>query len=288
MRRIRTAGGRAFARYRIKNARRFNQESARSGRHIQLTTRLTHRWRPVLAKSPSYTVCATSVGLDRRIREQLDKEADGYGIEVVRCADPACDLPRAEHPVVYQHADRAAARGAEFRARRSEAQEIRSTPTEATSSSPKPIDAREQVARRRRRTQPAFAEAYGKDRFLRVYRSNGGYENGLKSNDTAFLLRRRLRLLQVSATRRASRLWRLRCRRRFGPRRSRKARTAHTLGRAQARLYVLGFMASQTPERGRGFASRCQSKKNIKREVQSDEVHSVRRLPHRFGHSVCA
>lgn len=129
-----------------------------------------------------------------RIREQLDKEADGYGIEVVDVRIRRADLPEQNSQAVYDRMKTERQReAAEFRAQGDQkAQEIRSkADREATVIVAEANSAADQTrgagdAERNR----LFAEAYGKDKdFFAFYRSMTAYENGLKSSDTRFLLR---------------------------------------------------------------------------------------------------
>ena len=129
-----------------------------------------------------------------RIRDQLDKEADGYGIQVVDVRIRRADLPEQNSQAVYQRMQTERQReAAEFRAQGGQkAQEIRSNADrEATVIVAEANSTAEQVrgagdGERNR----LFAEAYGKDPdFFAFYRSMSAYETGLKSNDTRFLLR---------------------------------------------------------------------------------------------------
>ncbi|MET0705664.1 MAG: protease modulator HflC, partial [Tardiphaga sp.] len=133
-------------------------------------------------------------GLMNRIRDQLDKEADGYGISVVDVRIRRADLPEQNSQAVYQRMQTERQReAAEFRAQGGQkAQEIRSrADREATVIIADANSTAEQVrgtgdGERNR----LFADAYGKDaEFFAFYRSMSAYENGLKSNDTRFLLR---------------------------------------------------------------------------------------------------
>ena len=186
----------AFARYRIKNALRFYQSvGSIPAANIQLTTLLNASLRRVLGEVSFITVVRDQrEALMARIREQLDKEADGYGIEVVDVRIRRADLPEQNSQAVYQRMQTERQReAAEFRAQGGQkAQEIRSNADrEATVIVAEANSTAEQVrgagdGDRNR----LFAEAYGKDPdFFAFYRSMAAYENGLKSNDTRFLLR---------------------------------------------------------------------------------------------------
>jgi modulator of FtsH protease HflC len=133
-------------------------------------------------------------GLMTRIREQLDREADQYGIQVVDVRIRRADLPEANSQAVYQRMQTERQReAAEFRAQGGQkSQEIRSkADREATVIIAEANSTAEQTrgvgdAERNR----LFAEAYGRDaEFFAFYRSMSAYETGLRSNDTRFLLR---------------------------------------------------------------------------------------------------
>jgi membrane protease subunit HflC len=186
----------AFARYRIKNALRFYQSiGSVYAANIQLTTLLNASLRRVLGEVTFITVVRDQrETLMARIREQLDKEADGYGIQVVDVRIRRADLPEQNSQAVYQRMQTERQReAAEFRAQGGQkAQEIRSNADrEATVIVAEANSTADQVrgagdGERNR----LFAEAYGKDPdFFAFYRSMSAYENGLKSNDTRFLLR---------------------------------------------------------------------------------------------------
>jgi membrane protease subunit HflC len=186
----------AFARYRIKNALRFYQSvGSIQAANIQLTTLLNASLRRVLGEVTFITVVRDQrEALMARIREQLDKEADGYGIQVVDVRIRRADLPEQNSQAVYQRMQTERQReAAEFRAQGGQkAQEIRSkADREATVIIAEANSTAEQTrgagdAERNR----LFAEAYGKDPdFFAFYRSMTAYETGLKSSDTRFLLR---------------------------------------------------------------------------------------------------
>jgi membrane protease subunit HflC len=186
----------AFARYRIKNALRFYQSiGSIQAANVQLTTLLNASLRRVLGEVTFITVVRDErEALMARIRDQLDKEADGYGIQVVDVRIRRADLPEQNSQAVYKRMQTEREReAAEFRAQgRQKAQEIRSkADREATVIIADANSTSEQTrgagdAERNR----LFAEAYGKDPdFFAFYRSMTAYENGLKAGDTRFLLR---------------------------------------------------------------------------------------------------
>jgi len=186
----------AFARYRIKNALRFYQSvGSIQAANIQLTTLLNASLRRVLGEVTFIQVVRDErEALMGRIREQLDKEADGYGIQVVDVRIRRADLPEQNSQAVYDRMKTERQReAAEFRAQGAQkAQEIRSNAErEATvivaEANSKAEQTRGEGDAERNRL---FAEAYGKDAdFFAFYRSMSAYETGLKSGDTRFLLK---------------------------------------------------------------------------------------------------
>src|ERR1700760_1249188 len=186
----------AFAPYRIKAALRFyTSVGSIQAANLQLTTLLNASLRRVLGEVNFITVVRDErEALMGRIRDQLDHEADGYGIQVVDVRIRRADLPEQNSQAVYQRMQTERQReAAEFRAQGGQkAQEIRSNADrEATVIIAEANSKAEQIrgegdGERNR----LFAEAYGKDPdFFAFYRSMTAYENGLKSNDTRFLLR---------------------------------------------------------------------------------------------------
>ena len=186
----------AFARYRIKDALRFYQSvGSIQAANLQLTTLLNAALRRVLGEVTFITVVRDErEGLMAKIRAQLDREAEGYGIQVVDVRIRRADLPEANSQAVYQRMQTERQReAAEFRAQGGQkAQEIRSkADREATVIVADANSTAEQVrgtgdAERNR----LFAEAYGRDPdFFAFYRSMSAYEQGLRANDTRFLLR---------------------------------------------------------------------------------------------------
>jgi len=186
----------AFARYRIKDPLRFYQSvGSIQAANLQLTTLLNAALRRVLGEVAFITVVRDErEGLMGKIRSQLDREAEGYGIQVVDVRIRRADLPDANSQAVYKRMQTEREReAAEFRAQGGQkAQEIRSkADREATVIIADANSTAEQVrgsgdAERNR----LFAEAYSKDPdFFAFYRSMSAYEQGLRANDTRFLLR---------------------------------------------------------------------------------------------------
>jgi membrane protease subunit HflC len=186
----------AFARYRIKDALRFYQSvGSIQAANLQLTTLLNAALRRVLGEATLIQIVRDErEPLMGKIRDQLDHEADGYGIQVVDVRIRRADLPEANSQAVYQRMQTERQRqAAEFRAQGGQkAQEIRShADREATvivaEANSKGEQTRGEGDAERNRL---FAEAYGKDPdFFAFYRSMSAYEHGLKSSDTRFLLK---------------------------------------------------------------------------------------------------
>src|SRR5438270_9828337 len=186
----------AFARYRIKNALRFYQSvGSIQAANIQLTTLLNASLRRVLGEVTFIQVVRDErEALMARIREQLDKEADGYGIQVVDVRIRRADLPEQNSQAVYQRMQTERQReAAEFRANGSQkSQEIRAkadrdvTVLVAETQAKADTIRGEGEAERNR----IFAEAFGKDPdFFGFYRSMQAYETGLRHNDTRMVLK---------------------------------------------------------------------------------------------------
>ncbi|HWW47818.1 MAG TPA: protease modulator HflC [Xanthobacteraceae bacterium] len=186
----------AFARYRIKDPLRFYQSvGSIQAANVQLTTLLNAALRRVLGEATFIQVVRDERdALMGRIRTQLDREAQGYGISVIDVRIRRADLPEQNSQAVYQRMQTERQReAAEFRAQGGQkAQEIRSrADREATVIVADANSQAEQIrgegdGERNR----LFAEAYGKDPdFFNFYRSMTAYENGLKANDTRFLLK---------------------------------------------------------------------------------------------------
>ncbi|MGY3235167.1 membrane protease subunit HflC [Bradyrhizobium sp. USDA 4472] len=186
----------AFARYRIKDALRFYQSvGSIQAANLQLTSLLNAALRRVLGEVSFITVVRDErEKLMGRIREQLDREAGGYGIEVVDVRIRRADLPEQNSQAVYDRMKSERQReAAEFRAQGGQkAQEIRSKADRDVTVII--ADANSQAEQTRgvgdAERNRLFAEAYGKDAdFFAFYRSMTAYESGLKSSDTRYLLR---------------------------------------------------------------------------------------------------
>jgi membrane protease subunit HflC len=186
----------AFARYRIRNPLLFYQTvSTVEGANSRLSTLLNAALRRVLGEATlTHVVRDERASLMARVRDQLNREAQSFGIEVVDVRIRRADLPEQNSQAVYQRMQTERQReAAEFRAQGSQkSQEIRAradrdvTVLVAEAQSRAEQTRGEGDAERNR----IFAEAYGKDPdFFAFYRSMQAYEAGLKANDTRLVLR---------------------------------------------------------------------------------------------------
>jgi membrane protease subunit HflC len=186
----------AFARYKITDPLRFYQSVGTvEGANSRLATMLNSSLRRVLGEASFETLVRDERSqLMGRIRAQLDREAEAFGINVIDVRIRRVDLPEQNSQAVYQRMQTERQReAAEFRAQGSQrAQEIRARAdrdvtiliAEANQTSEKMRG--EGDAERNR----IFAEAFNQDRdFFAFYRSMQAYEHGLRSNDTRMLLK---------------------------------------------------------------------------------------------------
>ena len=186
----------AFARYRIKDALRFYQTlGSIQGANSQLAILLNSALRRVLGEATFiHVVRDQRAELMNRIRELVDREANGYGIEVVDVRIRRADLPEQNSQAVYQRMQTERQReAAEFRAQGAQrGQEIRSRAdrevtvliAEATSQSEQLRGEGDAI-----RNQ-IFADAFNKDAdFFTFYRSMQAYEASMKSSDTRLVLK---------------------------------------------------------------------------------------------------
>jgi membrane protease subunit HflC len=186
----------AFARYRIRDPLRFYQVIGTPERATsQLSTLLNSALRRVLGESTlTHVVRDDRSQLMARVREQLDREAQQFGISVVDVRIRRADLPEQNSQAVYQRMQTERQReAAEFRAQGSQrAQEIRArADRDVTVLVADATNKGEQLrgdgdAERTR----IFAEAFSRDAdFFAFYRSMQAYEAGLRQNDTRLLLK---------------------------------------------------------------------------------------------------
>jgi membrane protease subunit HflC len=186
----------AFARYRIIDALRFYQTVTNiEGANSRLSSLLSAALRRVLGEATLiHVVRDDRAALMARVRDQLDREARAFGIEVVDVRIRRADLPEQNSQAVYQRMQTERQQQAALnRGQGSQkSQEIRARADRDVTVIVAEAQSRaEQIrgdgdAERNR----IFAEAYGKDPdFFAFYRSMQAYEAGLRANDTRLVLR---------------------------------------------------------------------------------------------------
>jgi len=186
----------AFARYRINEPLKFYQTVGTvEGANSRLSTLLNSALRRVLGEATlTQVVRDQREQLMGRVREQLENEAQAFGISVVDVRIRRADLPEQNSQAVYQRM---------ITERQREAQEIRSQGTQRAQEIRAKADrdvtvllAEAQSKGEQIRGQGdaernrIFAEAYGRDPdFFSFYRSMQAYEAGLRAGDTRMLLK---------------------------------------------------------------------------------------------------
>jgi membrane protease subunit HflC len=186
----------AFARYRVRDALRFYQTVGTvEGANSRLSPFLNSALRAVLGEATlTQVVRDQREQLMAKVRDQLDREAQQFGITVVDVRIRRADLPEQNSQAVFKRMQTEREREAqEFRSQGTQrAQEIRARAdrdvtvlvAEATSKS-------EQLrgdgdAERNR----IFADAYGKDPdFFAFYRTMQAYKTSLKQGDTRLVIK---------------------------------------------------------------------------------------------------
>jgi len=186
----------AFARYRVKDVLKFYQTVGTvEGANLQLSILLNSALRRVLGEATlTQVVRDQREHLMARVREQLNTEAQAFGISVVDVRIRRADLPEQNSQAVYQRMQTERQQeAAQYRAEGAQkAQELRAkadrdvTVLLAEAQSKGERTRGEGDAERNR----IFAESYGRDPdFFSFYRSMQAYENGLRANDTRMLLK---------------------------------------------------------------------------------------------------
>jgi membrane protease subunit HflC len=186
----------AFARYKIVKPLLFYQTvGSIEGANARLLTLLNSALRRVLGEvTLTQIVRDLREQLMARVRQQVENEAQAFGIAVVDARIRRADLPEQNSQAVYQRMQtERQQQAAQIRAQGSQrSQEIRAkADRDVTVLIAEATQKGEQVrgegdAERNR----IFAEAYGQDPdFFAFYRTMQAYEAGLKHNDTRMLLK---------------------------------------------------------------------------------------------------
>jgi membrane protease subunit HflC len=186
----------AFARYRVVDPLKFYQTVGTvEGANSRLAPFLNSALRAALGEATlTQVVREQREQLMARVREQLDREAQQFGVEVVDVRIRRADLPEQNSNAVYTRMKTEREREAqEFRSQGTQkAQEIRAradrdaTVVVAEATSRAEQTRGEGDAERNR----IFADAFNRDPdFFAFYRSMQAYEAGLQQGDTRFLVR---------------------------------------------------------------------------------------------------
>lgn len=185
----------AFARYKIVRPLLFYQSvGSIEGANSRLATLLNSALRRVVGESSFEALVRDQrTQMMGRIREQLNRESQSFGIDVVDVRIRRVDLPEQNSQAIYQRMQTERQReAAEFRATGSQrAQEIRARADRDVTVL---IAEAQQRAEQTRGEGDAernrvFAEAFSRDQdFFTFYRTMQAYETGLKANDTRMVL----------------------------------------------------------------------------------------------------
>jgi membrane protease subunit HflC len=185
----------AFARYRITDPLKFYQTVGPDGANTQLAILLNSALRRVLgAATLADAVRNKREELMAQMREQLDRDAQPFGIHIVDVRIRRVDLPEQNSQAVYQRMQTERQReAAEFRAQGSQkSQEIRARADRDVTVLLADANSKAETIRGEgdaTRNQ-IFADAYGQDPdFFAFYRSMQAYEKSMLHSDTRMVLR---------------------------------------------------------------------------------------------------
>ena len=185
----------AFARYRITDPLRFYQSvNSVAGANIRLTSIVNSTVRTILADATLSTVVrADRAGLMHRIRDDVNEQSKGLGIQVVDVRLRRADLPEQNSQAVFQRMQTE---------RQREAADIRAQGSQFSQAIKAKAD-RDVVVLRAEATKKSeqvrgegdaqknriLADAFSKDpEFFAFYRSLLAYEQALKSGDTRLVI----------------------------------------------------------------------------------------------------
>ncbi len=185
----------AFARYRIQNALLFFQTVNNvNGANAQLNRIVNSSIRNILADANYGSIVRTDrANLMNRIQEDVNRQARGFGIEIVDVRLTRVDLPAANSQAVFQRMQTERQReAADLRANGSQtSQEIRARADRDVQvllgeASRKSDETRGQGDAERNRV---FAEAFNRDPdFFGFWRSMQAYESALRAGETRMVL----------------------------------------------------------------------------------------------------
>jgi membrane protease subunit HflC len=185
----------AFTRYKVVDPLRFYQSVGNvNGANLRLTSIVNSSVRTVLADASFATVVRTDrSGLMHKIKEDVNRQANGLGIEVVDLRLRRADLPESNSQAVFLRMQTERQReAADIRANGSQiSQTIRARADREVTvlradATRKSEELRGQGDAEKNRI---LAEAYNRDPdFFAFYRSMQAYENAMRSGDTRMVL----------------------------------------------------------------------------------------------------
>ncbi|GGG28641.1 protease modulator HflC [Chelatococcus composti] len=185
----------AFTRYRITDPVRFYQTVNNvAGANLRLGNIVNSTARAVLADATFTDIVREKrAALMREIRDDVNAQAQGFGISVVDVRLRRVDLPQANSQAVYQRMQTERQReAADIRANGSQiAQSIRARADRDVVVIKAEADRKAQELRGQgdAESNRIFAEAYGRDPdFFAFYRSMQAYETSLRASDTRLVL----------------------------------------------------------------------------------------------------
>jgi modulator of FtsH protease HflC len=185
----------AFARYRIVDPLKFYQTVGPDGASTQLAILLNSALRRVLgAATLADAVRNRREELMGQMRDQLDRDAQPFGIHVVDVRIRRVDLPEQNSQAVYQRMQTERQReAAQFRAEGNQkATEIRAKADRDVTVLLADANSQAQTIRGQGDAERnrIFAEAYGQDPdFFAFYRSMQAYDNSFQHSNTNLVLR---------------------------------------------------------------------------------------------------
>ena len=185
----------AFARYRITDALKFYQTVGPAGASTQLAILLDSALRRVLGGATLADVVRNKrAELSALMRDELDHDAQPFGIQVIDVRIRRADLPEQNSQAVYQRMQTERQReAAEFRAQGSQkSQEIKAkADRDVTVIIANANQQSEQIrGEGDGERNSIFASAYGQDPgFFTFYRSMQAYERSFQKGDTNLVLK---------------------------------------------------------------------------------------------------
>ena len=185
----------AFARYRIVDPLKFYQTVGPDGASSQLAVLLNSALRRVLgAATLADAVRNRREDLMAQMRDQLDRDAQPFGIHIVDVRIRRVDLPEQNSLAVYKRMQTERQReAAQFRAEGGQkATEIRARADRDVTVTVADANSQAQTIRGQGDAEASqiFAAAYSQDpSFFAFYRSMQAYQNSMQQNNTRLVLR---------------------------------------------------------------------------------------------------